>query len=540
MMRSAVFLLLTPLLAAAQSDKCAIEGTVLNAKTREPIRKAEVVLRQEAWNGVVTAGVLTDAAGKFKFADIEPGRYDIWMSKSGFDQGPRHPGDAPHVLTLAAGQTLKALTYHLWPTSVIAGRVVDEDGNPMASVEIKAFRYRFEQGRPQVSLEGAAQTDDQGHYRMHGLRAGRYYLSATYTRTAAESMRTATGFYFADYARDEAYAPVYYPGITDGGQAAPIQLRAGEERRDVDFRLVPVRTVRVRGHTAPLPSDPQEPAVLMIMRGGTGATPLGANRMARVDEKGAFEVRGVFPGSYLLLGTSLGSDEPLSARQRLEVGNADVDGVEVTLRPPVEVKGRVTIEGHASQGLKPDNVYIVLTQEDAVLWDRNDGAEAEGDGSFTLPKLAVGVYRVSVSRIPRECYLKAVTHGGVDALAKGVTIGEAPPGVFDVLLSPNGGSVDGQVTGNDEKPASGATVVLVPEIKRSDLYKTATADQNGRFVLRAVAPGSYQLYAWDNLDPGAYEDPAFLEPYKNQAKKVSVEEKGRVAQDLPLLHAQSE
>ena len=540
MMRSAVLLFLTPLLAAAQSDKCAIEGTVLNAKTKEPIRKAEVVLRLEAWNAGVAAGVLTDAAGKFKFADIEPGRYDIWMSKSGFDQGPQHPGDAPRVLTLAAGQTLKALTYRLWPTSVIAGRVVDEDGNPMASAEIRAFRYRFDQGRPQVSVEGIAHTDDQGHYRMHGLRAGRYYLSATYARPASESMGTAAGFYVTDYARDEAYAPVYYPGVTDSGQAAPIQLRAGEERRDTDFRLVPTRTVRVRGHAAPLPSDPQEPAVFMIMRGGTGATPLGVHRMARVDEKGAFEVRGVLPGSYLLLGTSFGSDERLSVRQRLEVGNADVDGVEVTLRPPVEVKGRVTIEGDASQGLKPENVYVVLTQEDAVLWDRNDGASAEGDGSIALPKLAVGVYRVSVSRIPRECYLKAVTYGGVDALAKGVTIGDAPPGVLDVLLSPNGGSVDGQVTGNDEKPASGATVVLVPASKRSDLYKTATTDQNGRFVLRAVAPGSYRLYAWDNLDPGAYEDPAFLEPYKNQAKNVSVEEKGRVTQDLPLLHAQFE
>jgi hypothetical protein len=35
------------------------------------------------------------------------------------------------VLTLAAGQTLKDLAYRLWPTAVIAGRVVDEDGNPM-------------------------------------------------------------------------------------------------------------------------------------------------------------------------------------------------------------------------------------------------------------------------------------------------------------------------------------------------------------------------------------------------------------------------
>jgi hypothetical protein len=257
--------------------------------------------------------------------------------------------------------------------------------------------------------------------------------------------------------------------------------------------------------------------------------------MASIDEKGAFEVRGVFPGSYLLL-TSPFDRAQLSARQRLEVGNSDVNDVEVTLRPPVEVQGRVKIEGDASPGLKPDNVYVVLIQEDALSWDRDNGAEAEADGSFTLSKLDQGEYRVSVSRIPPGCYLKAVTYGGVDALAKGVNIGEAA-GTLEVLLSPNGGSVDGTVTGDDEKPAIGATVVLVPEAKRPDLYKTGTSDQNGRFTIRGVAPGSYQLYAWDYLEPGAYEDPAFLEPYRSQAKRVTAEEKSRVTQDLPLLHA---
>jgi hypothetical protein len=537
-MRAAVFLLIAPLLAA-QDQKCTIEGTVLNGKTNEPIKKVEVLLRREDSSGGVTNGVLTDGAGKFKFVDLQPARYDIWMSKSGFLEGPRRLGDASHVLALAAGQTLKDLTYRLWPTAVIAGRVVDEDGSPMTDVSIMAFRYRYEQGRPRVSLDGGvAQTDDQGHYRMYGLSAGRWYLGAKHMKAASHSMGDATGFHFTDSARDEAYATLYYPGVTDAGQSAPIQLRAGEERRDVDFRLVPARTVRVRGRVAPLP-PPQELSVLLMARGLTGPTPLVEHRLAGVDEKGAFEIRGVFPGSYLLLSMPFRLDEGPSARQRLEVGDTDVNDVEVTLRPTVKVKGRVQIEGDASSGLKPDNVYVVLTQEDALFLDRANGEAAEADGSFTLSKLAPGEYRVNVSRIPQGCYLKAVTYGGVDALAKGASIGEGA-GTLDVLLSPNGGSVDGTVTGDDDKPAIGATVVLVPEAKRPDLYQTGTTDQNGRFTIRGVAPGSYQLYAWDYLEPGAYEDPAFLEPYRNQVKTVTVEEKSRVTQDLPLLHATEE
>ena len=92
----------------------------------------------------------------------------------------------------------------------------------------------------------------------------------------------------------------------------------------------------------------------------------------------------------------------------------------------------------------------------------------------------------------------------------------------------------------DDKPAVGATVALVPEAKRSDLYQTGTTDQNGRFTIRGVAPGSYQIYAWDSIDYGAYRDPDFLAVYTNQAKTVTVDEKGRVTQDLPLLHAAAE
>ncbi|MGO9093976.1 MAG: transposase [Bryobacteraceae bacterium] len=208
-------------------------------------------------------------------------------------------------------------------------------------------------------------------------------------------------------------------------------------------------------------------------------------------------------------------------------------------RLKMELNWLKTTEGDLGPGLKPDNAYVVPTQEDALSWDRDNGETAGADGSFTLPTLASGEYRVIVSRIPQNCYLKAVTYSGVDALAKGVSIGEGA-GAPDVPLGPNGGSVDGTVTGDDDKPAVGATFVLVPEAKRSDLYKTGTSDQNGRFTTRGVAPGSYQLYAWDNLEPGAYEDPAFLDPYRNRAKKVSVEEKSRVTQDLPVLHATAE
>jgi hypothetical protein len=140
---------------------------------------------------------------------------------------------------------------------------------------------------------------------------------------------------------------------------------------------------------------------------------------------------------------------------------------------------------------------------------------------------------------PQGFYVKAATWGATDVLEKGLSIVGEAPAALDVVLSPNTGQVDGTVT-DDDKPAIGATVVLVPLSKRFDLYQQGATDQYGHFTIRGVAPGSYQIYAWDSIDYGAWQDPDFLAVYRDQAKAVTVDEKSRVTQDLPLLHAPAE
>jgi len=50
-----------------------------------------------------------------------------------------------------------------------------------------------------------------------------------------------------------------------------------------------------------------------------------------------------------------------------------------------------------------------------------------------------------------------------------------------------------------QKFVPGAVVVLVPSPRlrdREDLYATSATDETGRFQLRRLPPGDYELYAW--------------------------------------------
>jgi hypothetical protein len=527
-MKAAIIFLSISLLYA-QGDRCTVKGTVVNAKTNQPVKRAQITLNRSGQTEAARWGALTNAAGQFELTNLDPGQYSIAAYKEGFIPGTRRPGDPPSMLTLAAGQTAEGLVFHLPPAAVIAGRVVDEDGDPLMHARIQALRYAYQDGRRQLLPQRLAETDDQGYYRIPGLAVGRYQAIAVYSDPHLADPD------FAAFVPAEGYAPVYYPGVSEVSQATALQLHEGEERGSVDFRLTPVRTVRVRGRVTPSPFRPQEAVLLSLRREGQpGAT----DRQAAVSprEKGVFEFRGVTPGSYTLLAQAHMEGAQLRAYQLLEVGNSNLDGVDLALRPGVDLKGRVRVEDGARPDVKLGGLTVRLLPDEASHFG---GAvlTTEVDGSFTFKNLPEGNYRLLLQ--PQGFYVKAAACGSTDVLEKGLTIAGEAPAALDVVLSPNTGQVDGTVT-DDDKPAIGATVALIPETKRSDLYQQGATDQYGRFTIRGVAPGSYQIYAWDSIDYGAYRDPDFLAVYTNQAKTVTVDEKGRVTQDLPLLHAAAE
>jgi hypothetical protein len=95
-----------------------------------------------------------------------------------------------------------------------------------------------------------------------------------------------------------------------------------------------------------------------------------------------------------------------------------------------------------------------------------------------------------------------------------------------VVLGSGGAELSGVVNGNGLGVAPNSIVALVPDAlalrKRVDLYRSATADHEGRFKLQNVLPGTYKLFAWEYAPTDAWFDPAFLQLYESFGKSVSL------------------
>jgi protocatechuate 3,4-dioxygenase beta subunit len=545
-------LLVVPLLAAAQQpagtqpvkpeDKCSIEGQAVNAITGEPVRKAHISLEKGDRQNRADYSATTDAGGRFTIQDIDPGDYSLSAERNGFARlqyGDRGPNRPTPPFTLRAGARVSDVGFRLVPNAVIAGRVLDDDGEPLESVQVGVTHFIFQGGKRQLRPGGGAMTDDLGEYRIFDLEPGKYYLSATYRRQTMMAMNDRGA---PDTSEEEGYAPTYFPGTSDPAGAVAIEITAGEVLTGEDLTLRKTRTVRVRGRvTNSMGEGLPLSVILMLMPRNTRLADFSAplrTRPAR-NRGGIFEFRGVPPGAYVLMARWSDDGKGYHVKQPIDVGNDSIDGVTVLLTPGLEVKGQIRIDGPAQQ--TTGRYHVILEAQGPFSMGRT-GAPAKEDGSFAIENVSADHYTVNVQGLGENFYVKSMSMGDVDAMETGLDFTNGAAGTVEILLSPNGGQVEGTVADSNQQPAAGATVVLVPDTRhreQSMLFKTATADALGHFNIKGIAPGDYKLFAWQDVESGAYQDPEFLKPYETRGETVAIRESGHATAQLTVLPAES-
>jgi hypothetical protein len=140
---------ITPRLSAPSI--ATVDGSVVNKMSGAPIKNAHVIYIRISSDTGASSPVSTDTDVEGHFTlQLAPGTYRLWVERNGFARqvyGALSPAGEGTDLTLAAGQQLHQIAFRLVPLGAIAGRVVDEDGEPLQGVGIQALRFSYANGR---------------------------------------------------------------------------------------------------------------------------------------------------------------------------------------------------------------------------------------------------------------------------------------------------------------------------------------------------------------------------------------------------------
>ena len=519
MLRLLVFAL-TALLSAQQQKPGSIRGQVLSM-TGEPLRKAEVTLRGSG-RGANASATTTDSSGVFAFDNVPAGNYLVSAQRNGFVRS-NSPG-----VTVAAGQEVTGGTIKLTPHSVIAGKVVDEDGEPLIGAMVAVSEERYVRGKRTLNTRSSTNVNDLGEYRLYGLPPGRYYLSVDPRRQFGPPVnRTRES--------NLALVTVYYPGVIEQSQATPITLTPGQEARGIDLQVRRVPTVHVRGIVTDENGAPTQNASIMVLNGDSMQNGPMNRHMSPVRPDGAFDVPGLTPGSYTLVAQRAARDRGRSTGvAQVQVGTRDVEGVSLRMIPGATIAGVIRTE----ENVNVQNVRITLDPVEGLPFDMHSSRTVGEGNTFTVPDVGPGRYRVDAVGAPDGYYLKSVQISGQDVTESGLTVSGAVGGL-EVILAKGAGAVEGTVADAEGKPFSSAIVSVVPPQGKRDqwrLFKTAMSDQTGKFTVRNLTPGDYTLLAFDSTeDAAAVQNPEQLKQIESKGATVKLGENGHESAQLKII-----
>ena len=519
------------------APKAQISGQVLDSGNGQPLKKAWIAARSLDRNGRGGSTVATDAEGHFLLKDLDGGRYLLSAQRNGYvnqTYGQKSTNDQGTTISLTPGQKLGDILFRLIQGGVIAGRVVDEDSEPMPRVQVQALQLRYFQGRRRLVPMGNGSTDDRGEYRIFGVRPGQVYVRAT-ARGFGAFFSQGEAVDPSAPSESASYPAIFYPNVEDAGQASALTVRGGDELH-ADFAMNPQHSYSIAGRVmGGVQGTAGRGTFVMLSKRSDAEFSFGPGINTVVRDDNTFTFKQVLPGSYNLIAQQQDNQSTASAKVEVDVRDADVQGVVVALSPKVDVTGHVTFDGNSTAKLSA--VRISLVPEDMQAMMRGAYAQAKDDGTFTFQAPADERYKLTASGAPAEMYLRSAQAGREDVLERGFSAGSSK--TLELLFA-TGAKVTGTISTPDGAGEPGVTVVLIPERKLAGLAetsRTATTDQNGKYQILGLRPGSYRVYAFEHVEPGAYEDEEWLKTFADQAHSLRVSENGQETLDLKPIPA---
>jgi protocatechuate 3,4-dioxygenase beta subunit len=524
--------------AAPTTGTAVLRGQITDTETGQPIPRAVVTVRLFREGPPLGWQNFADAEGRFEFLNLPAGRVEVSATAGEHrathlaESGRSSPGppNSLSVLTLGEGEVRENVNIALPRAFAISGRLVDEDGAPLAGMSAGALRL---QGQRPVNSGRSAPTDDRGLFRIFGLSPGQYVVCAQ-PGLGPRTMNVTT------VSRAQRYTKTCHPSA-ETEMDAQITTVTGFDVDGVEIRVRRGYVYTISGNLLDANGQPVQQANIGLTELERGAIRGGISVQAA---DGRFVFTGVVPGEYALQGTIAGTDGRPEERGHLPVriDTADVEGVVVALKKPAAVTGRVVFEdGPPARVGAPLTVVVHVDRSAQHMGSSTVRPAPVGDDlTFTLGGL-FGRNRLDVQGISGGYVVKSIHYKGEDITDAAAEFTTDPRHQIEIVLTSRTAQVSGLVTDEHLRPAADAAVLLIPADpgrRPAELYRLrmTMTSKEGRFSHPRVRAGDYLLVAvarrqFEELS----QHPASAELLARHGERVSLVEHDRLTMDLRVV-----
>jgi hypothetical protein len=464
--------------------KPAVKKRVVVREIKTNYGNSGVYLRgDESREGKLYIG-LTDAEGKYRVTGLPAGDYMVSVQILRSYAPAGQSGKKERQIHLGDDEERANIDFTMVKGGVITGRVTDSNGKPI----IRGFVSVNQADWTGLGIHqlGYRETDDRGVYRIYGLPAGRYRVTAAAPGKSAQE-----------------YATTYYPDVTDEKQSAVIEVNEGSEVGNIDIKLSIRKKEGYEVVGRVIDAETGEPILHAIVNcSGIGETRDRFHR-ASIDVEGNFRLPGLTVGHYSLLAIPAYHSRKMfySEPMIVEVTQGDVSGVEIKARSGGTISGIAVYEDDSYPALKDRLSQTIITGEYQIksgdsLLGNSQSVKINSDGSFLLEGLPpVGVkLEISSSTGARPPLLLRIERNGV-ALPNSIEVksGETVAGIR-LVLTDKTATIRGQINFTGGGLPEGVRIkAFVHRVDGTSSSPSVVVDKNGRFVIEGLMDGEYSV-----------------------------------------------
>ncbi|HEV3142148.1 MAG TPA: carboxypeptidase-like regulatory domain-containing protein, partial [Vicinamibacterales bacterium] len=425
-----------------------IRGRVVTADRAQPIRNARVSILAAK----VAEPVFTDDGGRFTFAALTAGRYQVVAEKTGFARaryGSANELDPAIPLDVAEGATVD-VQIRMTNGAAISGRIVDETGGPVVGAPVTVAMLRLIGTETRlIFARPASDTDDRGEYRIGGLAPGRYVVNVA-GATEGSPIPGAP----PEWARTSGWSRTFYPGVAGAAAATAIVVGAGEERAGIDIALTAATPAKLTLSLVDASGAPIDGLINLFLPSDTGG--LLANRGVPISPRNPKMTSTLDPGDWTAV--VLQAPGGGKALAHVKLGSGDNASLTVTPGPGGRISGHVEFEGTSARpsaaGLR---IAVRGSGPDAAAPApglSNGPGAVKPDGSFEITGV-VGTVQIAPDRVGAWT-MRSAKFGERDLIDDAITVA-ANEDVRDVriVFTDRLVKIDGTVTAPDGSPAAG-------------------------------------------------------------------------------------